>query len=177
MLAGLLIALAAAPWLETPAYAVRLLLRDPPDVLAVPVAGVSRRALRDSWGAPRSGSRAHQGIDIFAPRGTPVVASTEGIVWSTGESPRGGRVVWLLGPGRQLHYYAHLDRVADLEPGRRIRAGDVVGWVGDTGNARGGAPHLHYGVYERGGARNPYPLLVPPPQPASRDDAAPRPRG
>jgi murein DD-endopeptidase MepM/ murein hydrolase activator NlpD len=65
-----------------------------------------------------------------------------------------------MGPGGQRHYYAHLDRYSDVRRGQRIVIGDVLGYVGTTGNARGTPPHLHYGVYDSSGAINPYPLLT-----------------
>ena len=74
----------------------------------------------------------------------------------------GGQVVWVLGPGGQRHYYAHLDRYADIVDGQRVRPGSVLGYVGNTGNAAGTPPHLHYGIYEAGDAINPYPLLRAP---------------
>ncbi|MGQ0697704.1 MAG: M23 family metallopeptidase [Panacagrimonas sp.] len=154
---------------EKPVYALRLALRDAPAALPVPVAGVVTRALRDTWGAARSEGRRHQGIDIFAPRGREVVASIEGLVWRTGENRLGGIVVWVMGPGRQLHYYAHLDRIGPVSPGQRVHAGQVLGYVGTSGNARGTPPHLHYGIYTPMGAINPYPLL-------SAGPASPEPR-
>lgn len=143
---------------EKPLFALRLVASDAPDRVHVPVAGVARSRLRDSWGAARSDGRSHEGIDIFAPRGTPVVAATRGIVSRVGANVLGGRVVWVMGPGRQMHYYAHLDRIGDVRPGDIVQAGDVLGTVGTTGNARGTPPHLHYGIYANG-AINPYPLL------------------
>jgi murein DD-endopeptidase MepM/ murein hydrolase activator NlpD len=68
--------------------------------------------------------------------------------------------VWILGPGLERHYYAHLDRYADVREGDRVAAGDVIGYTGNTGNARGGPVHLHYGIYRYGGAQNPYARLV-----------------
>lgn len=156
VIAALLIAASLA---ETPIYALRLALRAAPATLPVPVAGVLPRSLRDTWGAARSEGRRHQGIDIFAPRGRPVIASTEGLIWRTGENRLGGTVVWVLGPARQLHYYAHLDRLGPLAAGARVRVGEVIGFVGSTGNARGTPPHLHYGIYTASGPINPYPLL------------------
>lgn len=117
------------------------------------------RGLTDTWGGARSGGRRHEGIDIFAPRGTPIHAATRGVVLNVGPNGLGGRTVMILGPGGQRHYYAHLDRYADLAEGQWIKAGDVVGYVGDSGNARGTPPHLHYGIYTASGAINPYPLL------------------
>ncbi|WP_034360004.1 M23 family metallopeptidase [Deinococcus phoenicis] len=113
----------------------------------------------DTWGGARSEGRKHEGVDIFAARGTPVHATTRGVVLNVGENRLGGRTVMVLGPGGQRHYYAHLDRYADLQEGQWIEAGRVVGYVGDSGNAKGTPTHLHYGIYQLGGAVNPYPLL------------------
>ncbi|NUT14821.1 MAG: M23 family metallopeptidase [Cupriavidus sp.] len=155
----------AWPWLQPPLeraiYAARLSARPAPPALPVPVAGVDSRALRDSWHGPRSGGRQHEGIDIFAPRGREVVSATEGIVTRVGTNQLGGNAVWVMGPGRQMHYYAHLDRYAGVRAGDIIAAGTVLGYVGTTGNARGTPPHLHYGIYTARGAINPYPLLKP----------------
>ena len=115
--------------------------------------------LVDTWGGARSGGRRHEGIDIFARRDTPVRATTEGVVLNVGPNNLGGRTVMLLGPGGQRHYYAHLERYPRLSPGDWVEAGDVVGYVGDSGNARGTPTHVHYGIYAAGGALNPYPLL------------------
>jgi len=102
-----------------------------------------------------------EGIDIFARVDTPVIASTEGIVTRVGTNSLGGKVVWVMGPSGQRHYYAHLNEYANIHAGQRIDVGTVLGFVGNTGNARGTPHHLHYGVYTRNGAVNPYPLLVP----------------
>jgi murein DD-endopeptidase MepM/ murein hydrolase activator NlpD len=149
------------PWLKNALYLGELIAEEPPRTLPVPVQGVSMRSVRDTFGAPRPGDRKHQGVDIFAPRGTPVVSTTRGIVARTGEDGLGGTVVWVLGPGGDRHYYAHLNSVADIRTGQRTAPGDVLGTVGTTGNARGTPPHLHYGVYRRAnGAINPFPLLT-----------------
>lgn len=140
-------------------YAMRLASMEAPAALPVPVRGVAPRALRDTWHGARSAGRKHEGIDIFAKRGTPVIAATEGVVLRVSTNRLGGQVVWVLGPGGQRHYYAHLDRYADIEHGQRVRAGTVLGYVGTSGNAAGTPPHLHYGIYEAGGAINPYPML------------------
>ncbi|MBZ2209664.1 M23 family metallopeptidase [Massilia soli] len=147
------------PYVDDAIYAARLSSMPAPEAVQIPVRGVSRKKLSDTWQAARSGGRKHEGIDIFAPRGTPVYAATEGIITRVGENRLGGQVVWVLGPGGQRHYYAHLDRFADVERGQRVRAGTVLGYVGTSGNAAGTPPHLHYGIYETGGAINPYPLL------------------
>lgn len=151
---------------------VCLIASDSPQRLPVPVAGVKPTQLRDSWGAPRSGGRRHQGIDIFAPRGRAVLSATAGVVMTVGHNRLGGRVVRVLGPGGQWHYYAHLERFADVRVGQFIEPGTVIGYVGDSGNARGAPPHLHYGVYRgHGGALNPYPLLTARAGPAAAGQA------
>lgn len=120
-----------------------------PGTLTVPVQGVTRAALRSSWGDPRSGHRHHQGIDIFARRGTPVVAAAEGEIVRIGTTDRlGGNTVWVAGKPSTLYYYAHLDGFRPgLHVGEHVEAGDVLGRVGNTGNARTTPAHLHFGVY------------------------------
>jgi murein DD-endopeptidase MepM/ murein hydrolase activator NlpD len=158
----------AWPWIRNAIYLAELLREEPPTSVQIPVQGVSLRNVRDTFGAPRPGDRKHQGVDIFAPRGTPVVSATRGIVSRVGENSLGGTVVWVLGPGGDSHYYAHLDSVANIQAGQRIAAGEVLGRVGDTGNARGTPPHLHYGIYRRmSGAINPFPMLAAGPSPSS----------
>jgi peptidoglycan LD-endopeptidase LytH len=132
-----------------------------PTSLPVPVRGVPPKALVDTWGAPRSGGRIHKGIDIFAERGTEIVTPVSGLVLDIGRNRLGGNVVKILGPGAQVHYFAHLDGFGPLEERGLVRVGEVVGYVGDTGNARGTPPHLHYGIYVLSGrAINPYTLLT-----------------
>jgi len=119
-----------------------------PVSLQVPVAGVARDSLRSSFGEPRSEHRRHQGIDIFAKRGTPVVAACGGEVVRIGHDRLGGNVVWVAGGGARLYYYAHLQAFRPgLRVGERVDGGAVLGRVGTTGNARGTPPHLHFGVY------------------------------
>lgn len=127
-----------------------LILRAEPS-LAFPVEGHGNRAIQSVFGMARDGGRrSHHGIDIFAPRGTPVIASTDGVVRSTDPSNLGGKVVWLGDERRrQSLYYAHLDSAVVTE-GQRVRIGDTLGFVGNTGNARTTAPHLHFGIYRRG---------------------------
>jgi peptidoglycan LD-endopeptidase LytH len=132
----------------------------PPTALPVPVEGVTARRIADTFGAPRGTDRTHAGVDIFAPRGTPVFSSTRGVVVSVREGGLGGKQVWVLGPGRERHYYAHLDDWAPgLQTGALVRPGDPLGVVGTTGNARGTPPHLHYGIYGQSGAYDPLPLM------------------
>ena len=132
----------------------------PPQELPVPVQGVRARQIADTFGAPRGSDRTHQGVDIFAKRGTPVLSATRGVVASVRDGGLGGKQVWVIGPGRERHYYAHLDDwAADLSSGQIVHAGDVLGFVGTTGNAQGTPPHLHYGIYGADGAYDPLPLF------------------
>lgn len=119
-------------------------------VYQFPVAGGKNTNIQSFWGAERDGGRrSHEGVDIFAPRGTPVVAVTNGRIASSGEKGLGGKQVWLRDPGRGLSlYYAHLDSIAPLG-NSRVQTGDTIGFVGNTGNARTTAPHLHFGIYKR----------------------------
>ena len=159
----------------------------PPGSLPVPVDRVSTSALRDSFGDPRSGGRRHEGIDIFAPRNTPVLSATEGYVLGVGSNGLGGNVVTIEGPAGWRHYYAHLERWSDVRAGQWVEPGTILGYVGNSGNAASTPTHLHYGIYpSSGGAINPYPLLArgpgpvmarhpvpgagpPPPTPTGRD--------
>lgn len=149
----------AEPYWQTVLYATHLASLPAPQKLDIPVDRVRAASLQNSWHAPRPGGRRHEGIDIFAPRGTAVRSTTEGVIAQIGSNRLGGLVVWVVGPGRQSHYYAHLARTADIYRGQRIEAGTVLGYVGNTGNARGTSPHLHYGIYTSSGAVNPFPLL------------------
>lgn len=161
-IAVLLIALCAVayPWLEVALYAVRLAGMPAPTSLAMPIPKLKPRQLSDTWQAPRAPRRRHEGIDIFASRGTPVFSTTQGIVFGRGTNSLGGNVVWVLGPSGQRHYYAHLSHFAQIGLGEPVHAGTLLGYVGNTGNARTTPPHLHYGVYAAAGAINPYPLLA-----------------
>jgi len=127
-----------------------------------PVYDVRVSQVEDTWGAPRSGGRTHEGTDIFAPTGTPTFSMTRGIVTRLGWGELGGWYVFVTGPGDVRYYYAHFDRLPDgLRVGSPVTTDTVVGFVGATGNAEETPPHLHMGVYIRGeGAINPYPLLV-----------------
>ena len=131
--------------------------------LPVPVKGISRNQLRDTWGSARSQGRSHEGIDIMAERGTKVYSTTEGLVADLRNNNLGGKVIWILGPSGSWHYYAHLDgHKRGLNVGDYVHKGDLIGYVGNTGNARHTAPHLHYGIYLNGkgrGAVNPYSYL------------------
>ncbi|MDQ4149769.1 MAG: peptidoglycan DD-metalloendopeptidase family protein [Actinomycetota bacterium] len=120
----------------------------------------------DSWGAPRmEGTRffhSHEGTDIFALAGTPVYAVVDGVVEKMGVAPLGGNKLWLRSPGDNWsYYYAHLSGYAPgIRNGSRVRRGMVLGFVGNTGNARGTPPHLHFETHvPSGAATNPYPIL------------------
>ena len=139
---------------------LRLQMQEPDTELLMPVQGVSVRRVADTWHAPRSGGRQHHGQDIFARRGAPILSATDGIVIRVGTNNLGGNIVSVAGAGGRMYYYAHLDSYADgLAVGKQIRAGDLIGYVGNTGNAAGTFPHLHFGVYTAAGAINPLPLL------------------
>jgi len=133
----------------------------PPEALSMPGREVQASRIADTFGAPRGADRSHEGVDIFAPRGTDVLSATPGIVAAIREGGLGGRQVWVIGPAGERHYYAHLDDWTEgLETGDVVLPGTPLGTVGDTGNARGTPPHLHYGVYGADGAYDPLPLLL-----------------
>lgn len=117
---------------------------------------------RDTWGAPRSGGRRHRGTDVFGPMGHPVYAFTHGAIIRPSNSRLGGLGLYLRGVDGNVYYYAHLQRVAPgYGPGRRVEAGELIAYNGDSGNARGGAPHVHFEMHPGGGgAVNPYPALA-----------------
>ena len=113
-----------------------------------PVLAGKNNSIQSYWGATRDGgARSHEGIDIFAKRGTPVVAATDGRITYTGEKGLGGKQVWLLDNKRnQSLYYAHLDSIHPVSG--KVKTGDTLGYVGNTGNARTTPPHLHFGIYK-----------------------------
>ncbi len=138
--------------------------------LEFPVEGLGSGAIGSSFGAPREGGRrAHHGVDIFAPRGTSVRATSRARVRRVDEWRLGGRVVWLEDPERDLRiYFAHLE-TQDVAEGAWVAPGDRIGTVGNTGNARTTPPHLHFGIYVRGeGPVDPYPFLHQPPETMTR---------
>ena len=140
--------------------------------IAIPVAGVRRAELRDSFHAPRSGGRQHLGIDIMAPEGTPVLAAAGGVIVKRDSSALGGISLYERGnDGATIYFYAHLSRyAAGIDEGDLVRQGDLIAYVGHTGNADASAPHLHFGVYTvtdpnrwwHGRDLNPYILLTAP---------------
>ncbi len=141
------------------------------ELLAVPVAGVQRGAIRDSWGDPRdNGLRAHHGTDVIAPANTPVLAAAAGKIEKLWTSEAGGTAVYVRAPDRGWTYYhAHLAGYAPgLHEGQIVKPGDLLGFVGDTGNAGAGNFHLHFGLtrttpqqhWYEGEDVNPYPYLA-----------------
>jgi peptidoglycan LD-endopeptidase LytH len=137
--------------------------------LAFPVQGFESN-LRDNFDETRGGTHKHEALDIMAPRGTPVVAVDDGRVAKLFRSVAGGITVYQFDPeGKYVYYYAHLDRYAEgLVEGLTIKRGDLLGYVGSTGNAPALAPHLHFTIFRmgpdrkwwKGTAVNPYPYLV-----------------
>jgi peptidoglycan LD-endopeptidase LytH len=137
--------------------------------LIIPVEGVHPNELHDTFNAARSGGRRHHAIDILAPRGTPVLAAADGEIIRLSWNKAGGNTIYQMNEDRKLiFYYAHLDSYADdLAPGGYARKGDVIGYVGDTGNAGAGNCHLHFSIwvvtdpkkYWQGANINPYPIL------------------
>ncbi len=118
--------------------------------------------LEDTWGDARSDGRTHEGIDIMAPRGTFIVSPTDAVVTTVENSGNGGNHVFTANPGGERYYFAHLDHFAEgLAEGQVLKAGDLIGYVGNTGNAAGGPTHLHFGMYhDDHEALNPYPRLT-----------------
>jgi murein DD-endopeptidase MepM/ murein hydrolase activator NlpD len=145
-------------------------LQDPdaPRPMIIPVAGIDRSAMRDTFDETR-GDRRHEAIDIMAPRGTPVIATDDGVVKKLFTSVPGGLTVYEFDPDQRFcYYYAHLDGyAAGLHEGQLLRRGEVLGYVGTSGNAPKNAPHLHFALIRldpdrrwwKGTYVNPYPLL------------------
>jgi len=131
----------------------------PSPSLAFPVAGNKAR-VGSVWGDARDGgSRSHEGIDIFAAKLTPAIAAADGTITSVKDGGLGGKTIHLKVNGRNLSlYYAHLDQQL-VEEGQSVQAGDTLGLVGNTGNARTTPAHLHFGIYTYGGAIDPLPFV------------------
>ena len=143
------------------ARVAHLYTQSPDTRIAMPLEDVSKKAVADTWGAPRGTGRRHEGQDIFAPRGTPILSATNGYIYKVGENNLGGQTVSVISSGGRIYYYAHLDRYANgIRVGDRVTKRSVLGYVGTTGNAQGTPPHLHFGIYTMTGAINPLPLLT-----------------
>jgi murein DD-endopeptidase MepM/ murein hydrolase activator NlpD len=140
-----------------------------PAKLLVPVEGIPYAKLTDTFDQPRGQERHHEALDIMAPTGTPVRAAGDGKVVKLFNSKPGGISLYQFDPQEQhAYYYAHLERYADgIKEGMQLKRGDLVGYVGATGNADPGAPHLHFAVvaltaekqWWKGTPVNPYPML------------------
>lgn len=162
----------ATPTPPEPATAASPRLMPPPlrpGELIVPVQGITADQLQNTFDQARSEGRVHEAIDIMAPRGTPVFAVADGFVVKLFNSRQGGITLYQFDPTRTYsYYYAHLDRYADgVTEGRVLKQGELIGYVGSTGNANPDGPHLHFAVnilgpekqWSKGTPINPYPLL------------------
>nr|WP_314540902.1 peptidoglycan DD-metalloendopeptidase family protein [uncultured Massilia sp.] len=141
-----------------------------PGKLMVPVDGIAFKQLSDTYDQPRGSERHHEALDILAPKGTKVFATADGKVVKLFTSKPGGLTLYQFDPTEKYaYYYAHLDRYAEgLQEGATVKRGDLIGYVGTTGNAAPDTPHLHFAVFEltpekqwwKGTPVNPYPLLA-----------------
>ncbi|HYI08806.1 MAG TPA: M23 family metallopeptidase [Thermoanaerobaculia bacterium] len=152
----------AMPVGRTPAFGTSGIL--------IPVVGITPQNLKDTFSQARGGGRTHRAIDILAPQGTPVVAAVDGTIRKLFFSKSGGITIYQFDRAEEHnYYYAHLDRYADgIAEGQFVPQGTVIGYVGVTGNAPPGTPHLHFSIevlpptkeWSKGQPVNPYPLLV-----------------
>ena len=174
-------ALASTPWQWSGDASDVIRLRQ--RALAIPVQSVSASALTDSFRQSRdSGARGHEALDIPAPLGTPVIAVQDGRIAKLFLSQPGGITVYEFDPAREfVYYYAHLARYAEgLKEGMAVRRGDIIGYVGSTGNASSREPHLHFAVFRLGPERqwwggkpiNPFDIWRVQPPPISRSSAS-----
>ena len=146
-----------------PIKLAKLARQEPDQALLMPILGVRVSDIGDTWGAPRgdNGERKHEGQDIFVPRGTPVFSATAGYVTRITEDSLGGNSVYVTGAGGVRYFYTHLDRFPDgINVGDKVTTDTVIGFVGNTGNAETTPYHLHLGMYIRGEAIDPLPLLA-----------------
>jgi murein DD-endopeptidase MepM/ murein hydrolase activator NlpD len=154
----------------------KLYTQAPDTKLAMPLEDVRKKEIADTWQAARGVGRKHEGQDIFAPQGTPILSATSGYIYNIGENNLGGQTVSVISKGGRVYYYAHLDSYArGIKIGDRVTTRTVLGYVGTTGNAQGTPPHLHFGVYTSSGAINPLPMLtdrIPPT--ATRQETKPK---
>jgi murein DD-endopeptidase MepM/ murein hydrolase activator NlpD len=156
----LLVVTGASDTLAFYARVMKLYTQQPDTKLAMPLENVAKSGIADTWQAPRGDGRRHEGQDIFAPRGTPILSATSGYIYKIGENNLGGQTVSVISKGGRVYYYAHLDSYArNIHVGDRVSTRSVLGYVGTTGNAQGTPPHLHFGIYTWTGPINPLPLL------------------
>jgi murein DD-endopeptidase MepM/ murein hydrolase activator NlpD len=135
---------------------VSQLASEPVQNVPIPILfGVALSDLTRNFGDPRGLNRTHEGLDMMAPKGTPVVSPTEAVVLSASSGPDSGNYVSTANPGGETFVYMHLDRAAQLAAGDILQVGNLVGYVGNTGNASGGASHLHFEI-RKNGATDPF---------------------
>lgn len=153
-------------WIASAGPASRTVPSAAADAMIIPVVGVERAQLRDTFSEGRAG-HIHDALDIMAPRGTPVVAAVDGTIRKLFTSGRGGLTIYEFDEtSTRSYYYAHLDRYANIAEGDKVHRGEVIGYVGSTGNAS--TPHLHFAIavldpakrWWKGTAVNPYPELM-----------------
>src|SRR5439155_18657939 len=138
--------------------------------IIVPVEGVSAADIQDTFNQARGNERRHEATDILATRGTPVIAADAGVVKKLFLSKPGGITLYQFDPTEQYcYYYAHLERYADeIREGLTVKQGDIIGYVGTTGNAPANTPHLHFAIFKLGPEKrwwegtpiDPYPILI-----------------
>jgi murein DD-endopeptidase MepM/ murein hydrolase activator NlpD len=140
--------------------------------LGLPVANITAKDIHDTFNQSRgNGERRHEATDIMAPKGTPVLAVDNGLIQKLFTSKPGGLTIYQYDPTEKYaYYYAHLDRYATgIREGQLVRKGDLIGYVGVTGNSDPNAPHLHFGIFQLGPEKkwysdlrpvDPYPLLM-----------------
>jgi murein DD-endopeptidase MepM/ murein hydrolase activator NlpD len=160
---------AVPPRAQVPGASVTAIIPLDGDALVIPVAGIAKGSLRDDFDNIHSG-HPHHAIDILAPRGTPVLAAVDGTIRKLFDSRAGGLTIYEFDLATERsYYYAHLDSYArNIAEGMRVKQGYVIGYVGTTGNAPPGTPHLHFAInllpadkaWSKGEAINPYPILV-----------------
>lgn len=143
-----------AKWEEWPGYwekiaeAAQTLSTEPDNKLLMPVEGIRTRYVYDTFGALRTGGRAHEGQDIFARRGTPVYSVSDGVVLRIADGALGGLQIYILGGGELRYYYAHFSKInPKLREGQRVDVSTLLGYVGNTGVAKTTPSHLHFGIY------------------------------
>ena len=141
---------------------IRKLDNDPVEEMPVPVLFVQISKITPDFGDPRGGgTRSHEGQDILAPLGSFIISPTDAVVTRTGKGDSSGTYVYTTGPGDESFRYMHLDKIAPgIKSGTVLKPGDLIGYVGNTGNASGGPTHLHFEIRENRKATDPYPRMT-----------------
>lgn len=147
-------------WLAFQKYSLSMANKTAPERLPIPVARVNLNQITDTWGGARSEGRKHEGVDIFAPKGTKIYSATDGIIIFKGWNRLGGNTVTIWGAGDKRYYYAHLSKYANINQAQIVTRGMLIGFVGNSGDASTTPPHLHFGIYDQHWkASNPYEKL------------------